>query len=70
MTLSGHEYGSFAFNAARLAGLMSVLFHWPPQTFWASTPQEVAGMFEALGLMRGDGVDAGTMAALQARYPD
>ncbi len=62
--------------AARLAGLMGVLFHWTPDQFWVATPQEVAALFAALAEMRegaGDAVgppDADTLIALMQRFPD
>ena len=65
---------AFSDAATRLSGLMTVLFHWTPDQFWRSTPQEVAAIFAALAEAQGEGAveppDTETLSGLMARFPD
>ena len=57
----------FAGNAAKLAGLAGLLFGWSPDTFWAATPAELAGLIDAATGDRAGPVD---LAALMEKFPD
>lgn len=62
---------SFTEAAARLAGQAGVLFGWSPETFWRSTPAELAALARALAQPEGgEPPDAATIARLQEAFPD
>lgn len=68
----------FGTAAARLAGLAGAVLGWRPDEFWRATPQELAGVLDALahiGVGGAGGGDAGPpdtaeLARLMEQYPD
>lgn len=60
---------SFAEGAGRLAGLAGALLGWPPDTFWAATPAELAAVLNALA-PRSETAGADDLARLKEMYPD
>ena len=64
--------GGFIEAATRLAGFAGAVRGWPPDTFWCSTPAELAAV---VAVLRGadDAVeppDAATFQKLQEAFPD
>jgi uncharacterized phage protein (TIGR02216 family) len=59
--------GDFTANATRLAGLAGLLFGWTPDTFWAATPAELAGLIDSAAGDRAAPVD---LAAMMEMFPD
>lgn len=57
----------FACSAARLSGHAAVLLGWVPDTFWNSTPAELASVLRALV---GDAPGAVDLGALMEMFPD
>lgn len=64
---SGEEFGG---AAARLAGLAGVLFGWPPETFWAATPAELAALAAALRGEEAEAADGALLARMMREMPD
>ena len=60
---------TFADSAARLAGLAGALLGWPPETFWAATPAELAAVLTALA-PQSETAGADDIARLKEMYPD
>lgn len=71
----------FANAAARLAGLAGAVLGWRPDEFWRATPEELAGVLDALMQCGADGgggafgaamppPDAADIARLMEQYPD
>jgi Phage tail assembly chaperone protein, TAC len=60
----------FADNARRLAGYAGAVLHWTPQAFWASTPDELAAIFECLAGDRPVPGGADEIARLMEVFPD
>lgn len=56
-------------SAARLAGLAGALLGWPPETFWAATPAELAAVLTAL-VPQPETAGADDLARLKEMYPD
>lgn len=60
---------SFAEAASRLAGLTGALLGWPPETFWAATPAELAAVLNVLA-PQSETAGADDLARLKEMYPD
>jgi len=58
---------AFVANATRLAGHAGLLFGWPPDTFWAATPAELAAL---VGAAAGEVPAPVDLAALMEAFPD
>ncbi len=54
----------FGAAAARLSGHAALLLGWPPDTFWAATPEELATILTALRAPEGEALDRGTIERL------
>lgn len=62
----------FADAARTLAGAAAVMLGWPPDIFWAATPDDLA---QALAPLRGSSAahrpaDRALITQLQERFPD
>lgn len=53
--LDAEEPGPFGAQAARLAGLATLLWGWTPAQFWHATPMELAAILAAVGGAGGAG---------------
>ena len=60
----------FAVAAARLAGHAGIAFGWPPATFWAATPAELAALADALAGDAPAALGAGELGRLMKEHPD
>lgn len=64
--------GDFSTVARTLAGLAGVMLGWSPETYWASTPEDLAIALSAFH--RGDSTDApvgrDALNRLQEQFPD
>ncbi len=60
----------FADNARRLAGYAGAVLHWPPDAFWAATPDELAAIFEVLAGDVPVPSGAAEIARLMEVFPD
>ena len=64
---------SFTNGAARLAGQVGWLLHWPPETFWRATPAELGAVLSA-ATGGADAVpaapDRDVIGKLQEMFPD
>lgn len=62
--------GAFADSAARLAGSAGAMLGWAPCVFWAATPAELAGIFQALGPSAETPAPPERIALLKEQFPD
>jgi len=63
----------FAGGAARLAGIAGAVLGWRPDEFWRATPEELAGIFEAMTGGAGADeapLDRGALSRMQEMFPD
>ncbi|HEX4695721.1 phage tail assembly chaperone [Sphingomonas sp.] len=67
LRLNGEEFGR---SATRLAGLAGLTFGWPPDTFWAATPAELAALVTAAGGDTADPPDPLLVTRLMEMFPD
>jgi hypothetical protein len=61
------EGEDFATKARTLAGYAGVVLHWSPNVFWATTPDELAAIFECLTGTQPASID---LDALMEMFPD
>ncbi|WP_417621158.1 phage tail assembly chaperone [Parasphingorhabdus sp.] len=65
----------FGASAAHLAGLVPLILGWTPDQFWRATPEELTGLFRALGVQEtglglASPLDRSTFEQLKETYPD
>lgn len=60
----------FAERAKLLAGFAGAVLHWPPDVFWAATPDELAAIFECLAGDRAVPGGGDDLTRLKELYPD